>query len=496
LAISDENEHWFQGKATINVPVMAIATRRLQAPVAPPLTPGERPAGSSRRARGLDTVASPGPDSREAQRRVMEAALEDGDLATTVAAIAGLTRSAVVLQDPFLAVLAAAPDPGAADRAGTPAGSGADIALTRSGGPLVRDLLRTGEEGRPSLVELPGQGSDPARLVARITARGEVLGFLVAAAVDRAAYATLEAAAPVVALLLQAEERLCRLLARDQQELFLDLLAGRSTGCLFIQGRRLGHDLEHPHWPLVFTTRAAGPPGVGAAGAGQAGDVPDHGAVPGAGRAASRLEQVVRDALRDGRSTPGPAPVVGVDGDTVVVFLPDHPDRPDDHPAGLARRVRRLASRRGLTTVAGWGPRCDHLASFGTGVARARWVVDVLAGMPGEPPAAGYDDLGIYALLYEKRDRDQLSDFADRWLAPLRELTDTLRVLLETGGPSAAAAALFVHISTLKYRLRKIESILGVDLSDPEVCFNLRLAFKIVAVQERLTGSPVPGVAG
>ncbi|HEY0397831.1 MAG TPA: helix-turn-helix domain-containing protein, partial [Acidimicrobiia bacterium] len=285
----------------------------------------------------------------------------------------------------------------------------------------------------------------------------------------------------------------------DQQELFLDLLAGRSTGCLFIQGRRLGHDLEHPHWPLVFTTRAVGAPGVGAAGAGRARDVADDSAAPGAGGAASRLEQVVRDALRDGRSTPGPAPVVGVDRDAVVVFLPDRPGHPDDDPADVARRVRRLASRRGLTTVAGWGPRCDHLASFGTGVARARWVVDVLAGMPGEPPAAGYDDLGIYALLYEKRDRDQLADFADRWLAPLREhgeLTHTLRVLLETGGPSAAATSLFVHISTLKYRLRKIESILGVDLSDPEVCFNLRLAFKIVAVQERLTGSPVPGVAG
>ncbi|HEV7688412.1 MAG TPA: hypothetical protein VGQ80_17685, partial [Acidimicrobiia bacterium] len=236
---------------------MAIATRRLQAPVASPLTPGERPAGSLRRARGLDPVPPPGPDSREAQRRVMEAALEAGDLAATVAAIAGLTRSAVALQDPFLAVLAAAPDPAAADAAG-PVDAGADIALTRSGCPLVRDLLRAGEEGRPSLVELPRQGSDPARLVARITARGEVLGFLVAAAVDRAAYATLEAAAPVVALLLQAEERLCRLLARDQRELFLDLLAGRSSGCLFIQGRRLGHDLEHPHWPLVFTTRAAG----------------------------------------------------------------------------------------------------------------------------------------------------------------------------------------------------------------------------------------------
>ena len=60
-------------------------------------------------------------------------------------------------------------------------------------------------------------------------------------------------------------------------------------------------------------------------------------------------------------------------------------------------------------------------------------------------------------------------------------------MFLETGGPSAAATALFVHISTLKYRLRKIESILTRDLSDPEICFNLRLAFKIRSVHERLS---------
>jgi sugar diacid utilization regulator len=386
----------------------------------------------------------------------MEAAVEAGDLAATIGVIAGLTRSVAVLQDPFLAVLAStgAPDAG-------------DIALTRSGCPLVRDLLRVEGADRPSLVELPRHGSDPARLVARITARGELLGFLVVAAVDRVAYATLEAAAPVVALLLQAEERLCRLLDRDQRELFLDLLADRSADCLVIQGRRLGHDLSQPHWPLVFR-RGAPPDGDGAT---------------------SRLEQVVRDALREGRPAGSPAPVVGLDDDAVVVFLPDqHPDG----PSGVARRARSLAARRGIPLMAGWGPRCDHLGSFGTGVARARWVVDVLAAMPGEPAATGYDDLGIYALLYEKRDKDQLADFADRWLGPLLEhgeLTQTLRVLLETGGPSAAATALFVHISTLKYRLRKIESILDVDLSDPEVCFNLRLAFKILAVRERLSGS-------
>jgi PucR C-terminal helix-turn-helix domain len=201
----------------------------------------------------------------------------------------------------------------------------------------------------------------------------------------------------------------------------------------------------------------------------------------------------VREVLRHDTApaTTASAPVVGVDGDAVVVFLPAGPG---DGPADVARRVRAEAARRGLAAIAGWGPRCDDLASFGPGVARGRWVVDVLSGLPGDPHPAGYDDLGIYGLLYEKHDQDQLADFAQRWLGPLQphaELVHTLRVLLESGGPSAAATALFVHISTLKYRLRKIQSILAVDLSDPEVCFNVRLAFKILAVRERLCGSAV-----
>jgi sugar diacid utilization regulator len=472
---------------------MAIATRRLQDAAAPRVEPGERARAGARRSR-LDTVSPAAADSRAAHHRVLDAAVDAGDLGATVAAIAGLTRAPAVLQDPFLAVLTSAPPP-AGGSAGTPATVDA-LALTRSGCPLVRDLLRAGTapadalpgaspararlaDAGPgpraaTLVELPPSGGTPARLVARITARGEVLGFLVVAAVDRAAYATLEAAAPVVALLLQAEERLCRLLDRDQRELFLDLLAGRSADCLVIQGRRLGHDLEQPHWPLVFRADTA-----------DTADAARGGTDP---QAPQRLEQLVREAVRDDSPPARPAPVVGVDGDTVVVFLPGH----GDPPAAVARRARSLAARRGLAVTAGWGPRCETLDAYGAGVARARWVVDVLAAVPGAAPA-GYDDLGIYALLYEKRDRDQLADFADRWLGPLSDHGDlmaTLRVLLETGGPSAAATALFVHVSTLKYRLRKIESILGVDLSDPEMCFNLRLAFKIRAVQERLAGRP------
>src|SRR5581483_1176649 len=212
----------FQGNPQLRFRFMAIATRRLQAPAAPPLCPGDRSAGGLRRPGPAG--APPRPDSRDAHRRVVEAALETGDVAATVEAVADLTGAAAVLQDRFLAVLASAPPPdGEADPTG--------IALSRAGAPLVRELLRDGS-GRPALVELPRHGCTPARLVARVTARGELLGFLVTGAVDRAAYATLEAAAPLVALLLQAEERLCRLLGRDQRELFLDLLAGRSADCL------------------------------------------------------------------------------------------------------------------------------------------------------------------------------------------------------------------------------------------------------------------------
>ena len=33
-----------------------------------------------------------------------------------------------------------------------------------------------------------------------------------------------------------------------------------------------------------------------------------------------------------------------------------------------------------------------------------------------------------------------------------------------------------MHRNTLKYRLQRIRQITGLDLSDPEVCFNLQLA--------------------
>ena len=75
----------------------------------------------------------------------------------------------------------------------------------------------------------------------------------------------------------------------------------------------------------------------------------------------------------------------------------------------------------------------------------------------------------------------------DRWIGPLvaydadhgTQLTETLRVLFQTRSFRDAAEALFVHKSTLKYRIKRINELLGGDYTDSETFFNLQVALRI-----------------
>ena len=96
-----------------------------------------------------------------------------------------------------------------------------------------------------------------------------------------------------------------------------------------------------------------------------------------------------------------------------------------------------------------------------------------------------FDDLGVYRLLAGLEDTDEVERFVQRWIGALLaydaqrggDLVRTLSSYLERGGSyEATSAALIVHRNTLKYRLQRIRQITGLDLSDPETCFNLQLA--------------------
>jgi hypothetical protein len=114
-----------------------------------------------------------------------------------------------------------------------------------------------------------------------------------------------------------------------------------------------------------------------------------------------------------------------------------------------------------------------------------------------------FEDLGVYRLLAANGDTRELHQFVNRWLGPLieydearnAELVRSLSEYLERGGSlDQAAEALFIHRSTLKYRLGRIASLTGVDLADPDARFNLQLATRTLATIRALaTGSGESG---
>lgn len=100
---------------------------------------------------------------------------------------------------------------------------------------------------------------------------------------------------------------------------------------------------------------------------------------------------------------------------------------------------------------------------------------------------SSFDDLGVAALLFQVDNHTDLEQFVERWIGPLvaydadhgTHLTETLRVLLETRSLRGSAEALFVHTSTLKYRIKRINELLESDYQDSEMYFNLQVALRI-----------------
>jgi purine catabolism regulator len=88
---------------------------------------------------------------------------------------------------------------------------------------------------------------------------------------------------------------------------------------------------------------------------------------------------------------------------------------------------------------------------------------------------AGFEQLGTYRLLLSMTEPDALRAFADALLSPLDaydhahngELLSSLQAFLQHNARwETAAAELFVHRHTLRYRMRKVEELTGRDLAN------------------------------
>ena len=131
------------------------------------------------------------------------------------------------------------------------------------------------------------------------------------------------------------------------------------------------------------------------------------------------------------------------------------------------------------------GDECRDIADFPRSFHQARLVIQLMRSAELADQSVRFEDLGLYRLLIGNEDFAEVERFIHQWIGTLLEydtnrkadLVRTLTHYLNHGGNYASTAeSLIVHRNTLKYRLQRIRQVTSLDLSDPEVCFNLKLA--------------------
>ena len=121
-------------------------------------------------------------------------------------------------------------------------------------------------------------------------------------------------------------------------------------------------------------------------------------------------------------------------------------------------------------------------------------VVGLLVGrrLHGSTAVVHFDDLGVFRLLSlieDDRELDRfvaetLQDLADPASAEAATLRETLQVLLDTNlNVAETARLLHFHYNTLRYRIGKIERVVGPFTADPHLRLDLALALRVVAMR-------------
>jgi purine catabolism regulator len=151
-------------------------------------------------------------------------------------------------------------------------------------------------------------------------------------------------------------------------------------------------------------------------------------------------------------------------------------------PIELAGRVRgELAARLGEVGAAASRPAATH--SLRLSFHEARCALEAVrlrggeenGGIGSEIAVASYKDLGAFQLLLSLQDDDALMSYCRGVLGPVEqgegdygdELLRSLDVFIESNGHwEKAAAALYCHRHTLRYRIRRVEQLTGRDFTN------------------------------
>lgn len=318
----------------------------------------------------------------------------------------------------------------------------------------------------------PGTGVALVPILAGALDHGRVVLISAGRTLDESDIQVLERAAATAALVITKELAVAAVESKYQGDFMRDLLAGRAGDPLHTVRHcaSLGWAIDRPLTVVVAQLEPGENP-----------DLEPDDLRPAHERFATAWGIVVHE--RDPQ-----AAVVGYSQEVVVVM-----GASGRTPPGEA--VRHMVAQ--VSGDGGGGRR-----SFSTGVSRvvtdpallpeayeqARRAAKVGRQMHGPGGVADFDSLGVYRLLSLVPDSAELTSFMRETLGELAsredeetvDLRTTLEVLLDTNlNVAETARILHFHYNTLRYRIGKLERLLGSFTTDSHLRLNIMLALQV-----------------
>ncbi|MEV0145980.1 MULTISPECIES: PucR family transcriptional regulator ligand-binding domain-containing protein [unclassified Nonomuraea] len=389
----------------------------------------------------------------EAHRALVQVVLAGGGLDEVTEGVAGLLDVAVAAVDGAGRVLATAGPPD-------------DVTVLRESiareGPAVPPAAP-----RPaSPVGTGGRGQDfvSVPVVAGGHHHGRIVAYSPSSAVRDSDVGILERAATVAALVVTRQEAVTAVESKYRADFLRDVLTGRAGPAerVTARARAFGWDLERPVTVLVAELDPESDERT----------------------AQDRLVTSWTAATR--RHDPRGA-VAGFSHEVVVVL---------DAGVDAARVAKDAASAFADTPPAtfstGTSRPSPGVAALPEAYAQALKAARVGRQLHGPGAVAHFDQLGVYRLLSLVNDTAELHAFVRETLGALAtdedaenaDLRRTLQVLLETNlNVAETARRLHFHYNTLRYRIGKLERLLGNFTDDPHLRLNLTLALHVLRMR-------------
>ncbi|HEX2922683.1 MAG TPA: GAF domain-containing protein [Chloroflexota bacterium] len=421
------------------------------------------------------------------QDNLVRMVLDGQSLQSIAAALGRLVANPVAIHDRFANLIAyfepadnvrLGPEYHHAIAAGNPLQLERDEASAR---PMLAHL---GQERRPVRVSpAPSLGTTTPLVVAPIVVGQETVGSLYVVesnrSLDELDFAVVDRAAIAIALHMMKEEAATEAQYPLRSDLVRELLGGNgSSEVLLRRAAVLGIDLRIPRVVLLLGIDETTQQGIR-----------EQADVETVARHSQLLDAVERASRKSMEGT-----LIAEMDDEIVILSPIRVPGKADGTVVLRELASQLHDAVQLwlpdTSVSiGIGSCCHSMDDYPRSYEQARSALNVARASRQRNHIQDYSEFGILGLLVESRNRNQLDFLVNDALGDLLEydrrhssdLTRTLEAYLANDCHlERTSADLSIHISTLRYRLHRIEQITKAELRNGDKRLNLQLALKVL----------------